>query len=210
MHGSNKLPVYPTWPQGRSGDRRLQRDRRGHRPAAGPNGAKVAVNGRDQAKIQAVVDTMHTDGGQAIEVAGDCTDVAAVDGAAPAGRAAARPGRGPSHLSSAAGGHDPGRSPRSPRRTGTRPWTAAARHLADHQQLAARHDPARPRRDCDDGLQRGPAAAAGRASAVCRRHRRGGHAHPPASELGHHGVRVNRLALHTNLTEQVQQGASEE
>ena len=58
MHASNKLPVYPDLGrQGRSGDRRLRWDRRGHWLAAGLNGAKVAVNGRDQAKIQAIAGT---------------------------------------------------------------------------------------------------------------------------------------------------------
>jgi len=43
------------------------------------NGAKVAVNGRDRARIQAVVDAIGDGGGgQAIGVDGDCTDPAAV------------------------------------------------------------------------------------------------------------------------------------
>jgi NADP-dependent 3-hydroxy acid dehydrogenase YdfG len=43
------------------------------------NGAKVAVNGRDQARIQAVVDAIRVAGGQAVGVGADCTDLAAVE-----------------------------------------------------------------------------------------------------------------------------------
>jgi len=43
------------------------------------NGARVAVNGRDQARIQAVVDAIRAAGGQAVGVAADCTDLAAVE-----------------------------------------------------------------------------------------------------------------------------------
>jgi 3-oxoacyl-[acyl-carrier protein] reductase len=43
------------------------------------NGAKVAVNGRDQARIDAVVDGIRAAGGEAVGVAADCTDLAAVE-----------------------------------------------------------------------------------------------------------------------------------
>jgi 3-oxoacyl-[acyl-carrier protein] reductase len=43
------------------------------------NCAKVAVNGRDPTRIQAVVDAIRATGGEAIGVAGDCTDLAAVE-----------------------------------------------------------------------------------------------------------------------------------
>ena len=43
------------------------------------NGAKVAVNGRDGAKIEAVVDAIRSTGGEALGVAADCTDLAAVE-----------------------------------------------------------------------------------------------------------------------------------
>jgi 3-oxoacyl-[acyl-carrier protein] reductase len=42
------------------------------------NGARVAVNGRDRARIEAVVDAIRDGGGEAVGVAGDCTDPAAV------------------------------------------------------------------------------------------------------------------------------------
>src|SRR5215203_5247588 len=43
------------------------------------NGVKVAVNGRDQARIDTVVDAIRATGGEAIGVAGDVTDHAAVE-----------------------------------------------------------------------------------------------------------------------------------
>ena len=42
------------------------------------NGARVAVNGRDRARLQAMVDAIREGGGQAIGVDGDCTDPADV------------------------------------------------------------------------------------------------------------------------------------
>jgi 3-oxoacyl-[acyl-carrier protein] reductase len=42
------------------------------------NGVKVAVSGRDEAKIGAVVDAIRSMGGEALGVAADCTDLAAV------------------------------------------------------------------------------------------------------------------------------------
>ncbi len=43
------------------------------------NGVKVVVNGRDEAKIGAVVDAIRSAGGEAFGVAADCTDLAAVE-----------------------------------------------------------------------------------------------------------------------------------
>jgi 3-oxoacyl-[acyl-carrier protein] reductase len=43
------------------------------------NGVKVAVNGRDETKIGAVVDEIRTSGGVALGVAADCTDLAAIE-----------------------------------------------------------------------------------------------------------------------------------
>jgi 3-oxoacyl-[acyl-carrier protein] reductase len=43
------------------------------------NGAKVAVNGRDEARIAVVVDTIRSAGGEALGVAADCTDLAAIE-----------------------------------------------------------------------------------------------------------------------------------
>jgi 3-oxoacyl-[acyl-carrier protein] reductase len=47
--------------------------------ALAANGVRVAVNGRDQAAIDATVDRITTAGGEAIGVAADCTDVAAIE-----------------------------------------------------------------------------------------------------------------------------------
>jgi 3-oxoacyl-[acyl-carrier protein] reductase len=43
------------------------------------NGVKVAVNGRDETKIAAVVEAIRSAGGEALGVAADCTDLAAVE-----------------------------------------------------------------------------------------------------------------------------------
>jgi 3-oxoacyl-[acyl-carrier protein] reductase len=43
------------------------------------NGVKVVVNGRDEAAIDAMVSTIRSNGGQAIGVAADCTDFAAIE-----------------------------------------------------------------------------------------------------------------------------------
>jgi 3-oxoacyl-[acyl-carrier protein] reductase len=43
------------------------------------NGVKVAVNGRDESKIYAVVDAIRSAGGEAFGVAADCTDFAALE-----------------------------------------------------------------------------------------------------------------------------------
>jgi 3-oxoacyl-[acyl-carrier protein] reductase len=43
------------------------------------NGVKVAVNGRDETKIAAVVEAIRSVGGEALGVAADCTDLAAVE-----------------------------------------------------------------------------------------------------------------------------------
>jgi len=43
------------------------------------NGAKVAVNGRDEVKIDAVVDAIQSAGGEAVGAPADCTDFVAVE-----------------------------------------------------------------------------------------------------------------------------------
>ena len=43
------------------------------------NSVKVAVNGRDEARIRAVVDEIRSTGGEALGVPADCTDLAAVE-----------------------------------------------------------------------------------------------------------------------------------
>lgn len=44
------------------------------------NGAKVAVNGRDEAKVDALVGEIRSAGGEAVGAVADCTDLAAVEG----------------------------------------------------------------------------------------------------------------------------------
>ena len=81
MQASDKLPVYPDL----AGKVAVVTGGSGGIGAAtcrllAANGARVAVNGRDQARIDTVVDAIRADGGQAVGVAGDCTDLAAVEG----------------------------------------------------------------------------------------------------------------------------------
>jgi 3-oxoacyl-[acyl-carrier protein] reductase len=42
------------------------------------NGARVAVNGRDPARIDTVVDAIRAGGAEAVGIAADCTDLATV------------------------------------------------------------------------------------------------------------------------------------
>jgi 3-oxoacyl-[acyl-carrier protein] reductase len=79
METSGKLPSYPDL----AGKVALVTGGSGGIGAAtcrllAANGARVAVNGRDPTRIQAVVDAIRSEGGQAIGVAGDCTDPDAV------------------------------------------------------------------------------------------------------------------------------------
>jgi 3-oxoacyl-[acyl-carrier protein] reductase len=79
MHPS-KLPVYPDL----AGKVAVVTGGSGGIGAAtcrllAANGAKVAVNGRDQARIEPVVDGIRAAGGEAVGVAADCTDLAAVE-----------------------------------------------------------------------------------------------------------------------------------
>jgi 3-oxoacyl-[acyl-carrier protein] reductase len=79
MQATDKLPVYPDL----AGKVVVVTGGSGGIGAAtcrlfAANGAKVAVNGRDPARIDAVVDAIRAGGGQAVGVAGDCADLAAV------------------------------------------------------------------------------------------------------------------------------------
>jgi 3-oxoacyl-[acyl-carrier protein] reductase len=80
MQASDRLPVYPDLADkvavvtGGSGGIGAATCR-----LLAANGAKVVVNGRDQTRIDTVVDTIRAGGGQATGVAGDCTDLAAVE-----------------------------------------------------------------------------------------------------------------------------------
>ena len=79
MQASDKVPIYPDL----AGKVAVVTGGSGGIGAAtcrllAANGAKVAVNGRDRTRIQAVVDTIREGGGEAVGVDGDCTDAAAV------------------------------------------------------------------------------------------------------------------------------------
>jgi 3-oxoacyl-[acyl-carrier protein] reductase len=76
MQANNKVPIYPDL----AGKVAVVTGGSGGIGAAtcrllAANGARVVVNGRDQARIQAVVDAIHAGGGEAIGVTGDCTDL---------------------------------------------------------------------------------------------------------------------------------------
>jgi 3-oxoacyl-[acyl-carrier protein] reductase len=79
MQASDKVPVYPDL----AGKVAVVTGGSGGIGAAtcrllAANGAKVAVNGRDQARIDTVVEAIRGSGGEAVGVAADCTDLAAV------------------------------------------------------------------------------------------------------------------------------------
>src|SRR5512132_1938377 len=79
MQASDKVPIYPDL----AGKVAVVTGGSGGIGAAtcrllAANGARVAVNGRDRTRIQAVVDAIREGGGEAVGVDGDCTDPAAV------------------------------------------------------------------------------------------------------------------------------------
>jgi 3-oxoacyl-[acyl-carrier protein] reductase len=124
MQANDKVPIYPDLAgkvavvTGGSGGIGMATCR-----LLAANGTKVAVNGRDQARLEEVVDRIRAGGGQAIGVAADCTDLAAVEQLRQqVESSSARPTSW--RRSWGAGRRVPGRSPTSPSRTGIPPWTA--------------------------------------------------------------------------------------
>ena len=80
MQASEKVPIYPDL----AGKVAVVTGGSGGIGAAtcrllAANGARVVVNGRDQAKIDVVVDAIRATGGETIGVTGDCTDLDAVE-----------------------------------------------------------------------------------------------------------------------------------
>jgi NAD(P)-dependent dehydrogenase (short-subunit alcohol dehydrogenase family) len=140
MQSSDKLPTYPDL----AGKVAVVTGGSGGIGAAtcrvlAANGARVAVNGRDPARIDAVVGAIRAAGGESVGVAADCTDLAAVE--------------------------------------------AMRRRVEQHL---------------------GPADIVAAKAGVVMLTRQ------VAAEVGRHGVRVNCLAPHTILTEQVERAAPEE
>ncbi len=174
------------------------------------NGVKVAVNGRDEAKIDAVVDAIRAAGGEAVGVAADCTDLAAIERM----RRQVEQELGPSAVVAAfAGG---GRARPGPvAQTTEEEWHSTVDDnltatfltlksflpgmiergggsIVTMASSAARFPTGAP----------APYAAAKAGVIMLTRH--------VASEVGSHGVRVNCLAPHTVLTEHVQRLMPEE
>ena len=125
MQANDKVPIYPDL----AGKVAVVTGGSGGIGAAtcrllAANGARVAVNGRDQARIDTVVDAIRATGGEAIGAAGDCTELTAVERL----RQQVEQDLGPAEVLAAfvgGGRARPGRSPRCPSRTGGRLWTAA-------------------------------------------------------------------------------------
>jgi 3-oxoacyl-[acyl-carrier protein] reductase len=175
------------------------------------NGARVVVNGRDQAKIDAVVDAIRATGGEAIGVTGDCTDLAAVKRL----RQQVEQDLGPAEvLASFVGG---GRARPGPvADVPVEDWRSTVDGTLTATFLTLKSF-------LPGMIERGRGAIVTMASSAARLPGLGAPApyvaakagvvmltRQVATEVGRHGVRVNCLAPHTILTEQIQQQAPEE
>jgi 3-oxoacyl-[acyl-carrier protein] reductase len=175
------------------------------------NGTKVAVNGRDQARLEEVVDRIRAGGGQAIGVTADCTDLAAVEQL----RQQVEQQLGPADVLAAFVGGGQAR-PAPIADVPEEDWhstvdgTLTATFLTLKSFLPGM-------------IERGRGAILTMASSAARLPGLGAPApyvaakagvmmltRQVASEVGRHGVRVNCLAPHTILTEQIRQVAPEE
>jgi 3-oxoacyl-[acyl-carrier protein] reductase len=175
------------------------------------NGAKVAVNGRDPARIDTVVSAIRAAGGQAVGVAADCTDPAAVQRL----RQQVEQEPGPADVVAAfvgGGRARPGPVAEIPEQDwhSTVDGTLTATFLTLKSFLPGM-------------IQRRRGAILTMASSAARLPGLGAPApyvaakagvimltRQVASEVGRHGVRVNCLAPHTILTEHIHQRAPEE
>jgi 3-oxoacyl-[acyl-carrier protein] reductase len=175
------------------------------------NGAKVAVNGRDPARIDAVVDAINAGGGQAVGVAGDCTDLAAVEQV----RQRVEQDLGPAEVLAAfvgGGRARPGPVTDVPEEDwhSTVDGSLTATFLTLKSFLPGM-------------IERGRGVVLTMASSAARLPGLGAPApyvaakagvvmltRQVASEVGRHGVRVNCLAPHTILTEQIGRVAPQE
>jgi 3-oxoacyl-[acyl-carrier protein] reductase len=212
MHASDKLPVYPDL----AGKVAVVTGGSGGIGAAtcrllAANGARVAVNGRDPAKLEAVVDGIRDAGGQAVGVAGDCTELAAVQRV----RQQVEQVFGPTEVLAAfvgGGRARPGPVAEVPEED----WRSTVDGSLTATFLTLRSF-------LPGMLQRGRGAILTMASSAARLPGLGAPApyvaakagvvmltRQVASEVGRRGVRVNCLAPHTVLTERIAQMMPEE
>src|SRR5829696_637286 len=212
MQPSDKLPIYPDLADkvavvtGGSGGIGAATCR-----LLAANGARVAVNGRDQAKIAVVVDAIGAAGGEAIGVTGDCTDLAAVERL----RQQVEHDLGPAEVLAAfvgGGRARPGPIADIP----VEDWRSTVDGSLTATFLTLKSF-------LPGMIQRGRGAIVTMASSAARLPGLGAPApyvaakagvvmltRQVASEVGRHGIRVNCLAPHTILTEQLQRVAPEE
>jgi 3-oxoacyl-[acyl-carrier protein] reductase len=168
------------------------------------SGAKVAVNGRDQAKLDAVVDSIRAGGGTAVGVTADCTALAEIEGM----RQQVEQAFGPADVVAAfvGGGQarpGPAVEVSEPDWHSTVDGSLTATFLTLKSFLPGM-------------TQRGRGAIVTMSSSAARLPGLGAPApyvaakagvvaltRQVASEVGRHGVRVNCLAPHTVLTERI-------
>jgi 3-oxoacyl-[acyl-carrier protein] reductase len=212
MQASDKVPIYPDL----AGKVAVVTGGSGGIGAAtcrllAANGARVAVNGRDRTRIQAVVDAIREGGGEAVGVDGDCTDPAAVQRL----RQAVEQELGPAEVLAAfvgGGRARPGPVADIPQEDwqSTLDSSLTATFLTLKSFLPGM-------------IQRGRGAIVTMASSAARLPGLGAPApymaakagvimltRQVASEAGPHGVRANCLAPHTILTEQIRRMAPQE
>jgi 3-oxoacyl-[acyl-carrier protein] reductase len=212
MQASDKLPVYPDL----AGKVAVVTGGSAGIGAAtcrllAANGARVAVNGRDRTRLQAMVDAIREGGGQAVGVDGDCTDPAAVERL----RQVVERELGPAEVLAAfvgGGRARPGPVAEVPQEDwqSTLDGSLTATFLTLKSFLPGM-------------IQRGRGAIVTMASSAARLPGLGAPApymaakagvvaltRQVASEAGPHGVRANCLAPHTILTEQIERVAPRE
>jgi 3-oxoacyl-[acyl-carrier protein] reductase len=175
------------------------------------NGARVAVNGRNRARIDAVADAIRADGGQAVGVAADCTDLAAVQHL----RQQVEEELGPAEVLVAFAGGGQAR-PGPVAEVTEQDWQSTVDGSLTATFLTLKGF-------LPGMIDRGRGAIVTMASSAARLPGLGASApyvaakagvvmltRQVASEAGRHGVRVNCLAPHTILTEQLARRAPAE
>src|SRR5215213_1393945 len=205
MQANDKVPIYPDL----AGKVAVVTGGSGGIGAAtcrllAANGARVAVNGRDQARIDTVVDAIRATGGEAIGAAGDCTELTAVERL----RQQVEQDLGPAEVLAAfvgGGRARPGPVAEVPEQNwrSTVDGSLTATFLTIKSFLPGM-------------IERGRGAIVTMASSAARLPGLGAPApyvaakagvvmltRQIASEVGRHGIRVNCLAPHTILTEQM-------